>query len=255
MKRFPVVAGNWKMNTTVSEAVVLVKEMRDELDRLGGVEKILCPPFVSLVAVKEALAATSLKLGAQNMYFAEKGAFTGEISPTMLVGLCEYVILGHSERRLYFHEDDEQVNKKVGAALKAGLIPILCVGERLEEREEGRTEEVIATQLRGALADITSPRELIVAYEPVWAIGTGKAASGLQVNDTVKLIRQVIAQQYGPEVAGGMRLLYGGSVTGANIGEFIAQPEVDGSLVGGASLKPQDFISIAEQTAKAKKMV
>ncbi len=255
MRRFPVVAGNWKMNTTVSEAVVLVKEMRDELDRLGGVEKILCPPFVSLVAVKEALASTSLKLGAQNMYFVEKGAFTGEISPTMLVGLCEYVILGHSERRLYFHEDDEQVNKKVGAALKAGLIPILCVGERLEEREEGRTEEVIATQLRGALADITNPGELIVAYEPVWAIGTGKAASGLQVNDTVKFIRQVIAQRYGSEVAGGMRLLYGGSVTGANIGEFIAQPEVDGSLVGGASLKPQDFISIAEQTARAKKMV
>jgi triosephosphate isomerase len=204
--------------------------------------------------VKEVLAATSIKLGAQNMYSVEKGAFTGEISPTMLVGLCDYVILGHSERRQYFDEGNEQVNKKVKAALSTRLVPILCVGEKLEERESGQTEELITTQLRGSLADIPSPVGLIIAYEPIWAIGTGKAASGSQANETISLIRRVIAEQYNPAIAGGMRLLYGGSVTGANIGEFVAQSDIDGALVGGASLKPGDFISIAEQTSRAKKM-
>jgi triosephosphate isomerase len=188
------------------------------------------------------------------MYSVEKGAFTGEISPTMLVGLCDYVILGHSERRQYFDESNEQVNKKVKAALSTRLAPILCVGEKLEERESGQTEELIATQLRGSLADIPSPEGLIIAYEPIWAIGTGKAASGSQADETISLIRRVIAEQYSPAIAGGMRLLYGGSVTGANISEFVAQSEIDGALVGGASLKPGDFISIAEQTSRAKKM-
>jgi triosephosphate isomerase (TIM) len=252
MKRFPMAAGNWKMNTTVEEAVALAKELRDRLDRLDGVEKIVCPPFVSVVSVKGIITGSSIKLGAQNMYFQEKGAFTGEVSPTMLAGLCQYVILGHSERRQYFHEDNSLVNRKLKAALKAGLAPILCVGEKLEEREGGRTEEVITRQVSEGLADIPDPGDLVVAYEPIWAIGTGKAATGPQANETIGLIRRVVGGRCGGTVAEGVRLLYGGSVTAANILEFVSQSEIDGSLVGGASLKAGDFASIAEQTARAK---
>lgn len=254
MERIPVIAGNWKMNTTVAEAISLVQEMRDQLDNVDGVEKVVCPPFVSLFKVREVLSGSTVKLGAQNMYYLEKGAFTGEVSPTMLVGLCDYVILGHSERRQYFHEDNGQVNKKVKAALNTGLVPILCVGEKLEEQEGRQTEEVITTQVRGALADISSPGELIIAYEPIWAIGTGKAASGTQANETISLIRRVVNSRYDAAIASAMRLLYGGSVTGANIGEFVAQPDVDGALVGGASLKAGDFVGIVEQTSRVKKM-
>ncbi|MBM2831016.1 MAG: Triosephosphate isomerase [Dehalococcoidia bacterium] len=252
MKRFPVAAGNWKMNTTVEEAAALAKELRDRLDRLDGVEKIVCPPFVSLVPVKGIITGSSIKLGAQNMYFQEKGAFTGEVSPTMLAGLCQYVILGHSERRQYFHEEDRLVNRKLKAALKAGLAPILCVGEKLEDREGGRTEEVITRQISEGLADIPNPGDLVIAYEPIWAIGTGRAATASQANETIGLIRRVVGGQCGGAVAEGVRLLYGGSVTAANILEFVSQSEIDGSLVGGASLKAGDFTSIAEQTARAK---
>lgn len=252
MKRFPVAAGNWKMNTTVEEAAALAKELRDRLDRLDGVEKIVCPPFVSLVPVKGIITGSSIKLGAQNMYFQEKGAFTGEVSPTMLAGLCQYVIIGHSERRQYFHEEDSLVNRKLKAALKAGLAPILCVGEKLEDREGGRTEEVITRQISEGLADIPNPGDLVVAYEPIWAIGTGKAATASQANETIGLIRRVVAVQCGGAIAEGVRLLYGGSVTAANILEFISQSEIDGSLVGGASLKAGEFASIAEQIARAK---
>lgn len=252
MKRFPVAAGNWKMNTTVEEAIALAKELRDRLDRMDGVEKIVCPPFVSLVPVKGIITGSSIKLGAQNMYFQEKGAFTGEVSPTMLAGLCQYVIIGHSERRQYFHEEDSLVNRKLKAALKAGLAPILCVGEKLEDREGGRTEEVITRQISEGLADIPNPGDLVVAYEPIWAIGTGKAATASQANETIGLIRRVVAVQCGGAIAEGVRLLYGGSVTAANILEFISQSEIDGSLVGGASLKAGEFASIAEQIARAK---
>jgi len=250
--RSPFVAGNWKMNTTVTEAERLVLEMLDKLDKIEGVEKVLCPPFVSLVAVSMMLQGSSIKLGAQNMYFEAKGAYTGEISPLMLSELCEFVILGHSERRWYFGETDEIVNRKVKAALANKLKPILCVGERLEENEAGRTEEVVSRQLRAALDGMEPVRDLVIAYEPVWAIGTGKAASGKQAAATIQFIRDVVAKLWSKSMAQDLRILYGGSVTGANIAEFIFYPEIDGALVGGASLKAEEFVSIVEKTAEIK---
>ena len=250
--RLPLIAGNWKMNTTVNEAMKLVREMRPRLDEIGGVEKVICPPFVSLVAVKELINASSIKLGAQNLHFEEKGAYTGEISSLMLAELCEFVIIGHSERRQYFHETDEVVNKKIRAALKVGLKPILCVGERLEENEAGRTEEIVSRQLSGSLSGMKELNGLVIAYEPVWAIGTGRAATGRQANDTIGFIRHNISELYGKKVAENLRILYGGSVTAENIAEFIRQPEIDGALVGGASLKADQFISIVRQTAEIK---
>ena len=250
--RLPIIAGNWKMNTTVSEAVNLVKEMKDRLEQIEGIEKVVCPPFISLVPVGELLKGSSVKLGAQNMYFEEKGAYTGEISPLMLSGLCEFVILGHSERRGYFGESDELVNRKIKAALKAGLKPIVCVGERLEENEAGKTEEVISRQVRTALAGLNSPEGLVIAYEPVWAIGTGKPATGEGANATIGFIRGLIAELFGSSFAQEIRIQYGGSVTSKNIAEFSSQPEIDGALVGGASLKAEEFISIVEQTARIK---
>lgn len=248
--RVPMIAGNWKMNTTVGEAVALVKAMRDELDKVRSVEKVLCPPFVSLAAVKELIKGTSLKLGAQNVYFAEKGAYTGEISPLMLADLCEYVIIGHSERRQYFAEGGELINKKIKAALKINLKPILCVGERLEQNEAGKTEEVVSEQMKSALEGIPSLDGLVIAYEPVWAIGTGKVATGEQANKTIAFIRRNVANLYGTQVAQGTRILYGGSVTAANIAEFVKFADIDGGLVGGASLKAAEFIGIVTQTAQ-----
>ncbi len=250
----PVVAGNWKMNTTLESAVDLVKAMRNDLDRVPGVEKILCPPFISIAEIRKLIAQSSIKLGAQNIYFEEKGAFTGEISPVMLQGLCEYVIIGHSERRQYFGETDNLVNKKVKAALHSGLIPILCVGEKLEHREKGQMESVITGQVNTALQEINSIGQLIVAYEPIWAIGTGRAATGEQANNVSQLIRAIINKLYGDKVAQNMSILYGGSVTSSNIREFINQSDVNGALVGGASLKAADFLSITQQTAEIKKV-
>jgi len=255
--RIPFIAGNWKMNTTVTEAEKLVYEMLDKLDRIEGVEKVLCPPFVSLVAIHMMLQDSSIKLGAQNMYFETAGAYTGEISPLMLSELCEFVILGHSERRWYFEETDETVNKKVKIALASKLKPILCVGERLEENEAGKTEEIINRQLTAALDSIepvvlSIAKNLVIAYEPVWAIGTGKAASGDQAAATIQFIRDILVKLGNKSIAQDLRILYGGSVTGANIAEFISHPEIDGALVGGASLKAEEFASIVEQTAKIK---
>jgi triosephosphate isomerase len=250
--RVPLTAGNWKMNTTLSEAIALVRAMRAELDQIGSVDKVLCPPFISLAAVGELIKGSSIKLGAQNLYFAEKGAYTGEISPLMLAELCEFVIIGHSERRHYFNETGEIVNQKIQAALKVGLKPILCIGERLEENEAGRTEEVVTEQLRSSLAGIHQVNELVIAYEPVWAIGTGRAASGGQANETIGLIRRNMAKLYDNETAKSTRILYGGSVTADNIAEFIQQSEIDGSLVGGASLKANEFLSIVKQSAEIK---
>jgi len=250
--RVPMIAGNWKMNTTVSEATKLVNEMRPVLDEIDNVEKVLCPPFISLAAVKELLKGSSIKLGAQNIYFEERGAYTGEISPLMLADLCEFVIIGHSERRQYFSETGEIVNKKVQAALRVGLKPILCIGERLEENESGRTEEVVTEQLRSSLAGIDYLSDLVIAYEPVWAIGTGKAATGEQANETIGLIRRNIARSYNKEIAQDLRILYGGSVTAANAAEFISQPEIDGALVGGASLNATEFLSIVKQTSEIR---
>jgi triosephosphate isomerase len=246
------------MNTTASEAEQLVLEMLGKLDRIQTVEKVLCPPFISLVPISMMLQGSSIKLGAQNMYFEPKGAYTGEISPLMLRELCEFVILGHSERRWYFSETDEMVNRKVKAALAYGLKPILCVGERLEENEAGKTEEVVSRQVTAALNDIepallSVAKNLVIAYEPVWAIGTGKAASGKQAAATIQFIRDVVAKLWNKNMAQDLRILYGGSVTSTNIAEFISYPEIDGALVGGASLKADEFISIVEQTAKIKK--
>jgi len=251
--RIPFVAGNWKMNTTATEAERLVLEMLEKLDGIKGVEKVLCPPFVSLVAVNMMLQSSSIKLGAQNMYFEAKGAYTGEISPLMLRELCEFVILGHSERRWYFGETDEMVKKKIEAALANKLKPILCVGERFEENEAGKTEEVISRQVTAALSGIEPVRDLVVAYEPVWAIGTGKAASGRQAVVTIQFIRDVVTKLWDENIAQNLRVLYGGSVTGANIAEFISHPEIDGALVGGASLKAEEFVGIVETTAEIKR--
>ena len=253
--RIPFVAGNWKMNTTVTEAEKLVIEMLEKLDRVEEVEKVLCPPFVSLVAINMMLHDSSIKLGAQNMYFETKGAYTGEISPLMLRELCEFVILGHSERRWYFGETDEIVNKKVKGALANNLKPILCVGERLEENEAGKTDEMINRQVTTALNGIEPVSNLVIAYEPVWAIGTGKAASGEQAVATIQFIRAVVAKIWDKSTAEDARILYGGSVTSANIAEFISHPEIDGALVGGASLKADEFVSIVEQTVKIKKRI
>ena len=251
--RLPLIAGNWKMNTTVGEAVGLVSEMRQGLDEVTGVEKVVCPPFISLAAVKEVIKGSSIKLGAQNLYFEEKGAYTGEISPPMLADLCEFVIIGHSERRQYFGEAGEIVNKKIRAALRVRLKPILCIGERLEENEAGRAEEVIAEQLRSSLSGIDSVDSLIIAYEPVWAIGTGRAATGRQANNTIGFIRYNIAQLYSGDIAQGMRILYGGSVNAANAAEFINQLEIDGALVGGASLEASEFLSIVKRASEVNR--
>jgi triosephosphate isomerase len=238
------------MNTTVPEAVNLAKLLREKVDGVKNVEKVLCPPFISLMAVREVIKGSSLKLGAQNMHFEEKGAYTGEISPLMLIGqknLCEFVILGHSERRGYFGETDEIVNKKVKSALKVGLKPILCVGENLEENEDGKAVEVITRQIREGLSDIKNPQELVVAYEPIWAIGTGKAATGDQANETIALIRKLLTEIYGEEFAQNTRILYGGSVTSGNIEEFVSLADIDGALVGGASLKADEFSGILKK--------
>jgi triosephosphate isomerase len=250
--RTPMIAGNWKMNATVTEAKAMVAGMLGGLDTIKGVDKVICPPFTALASIKEMLTGTPVRLGAQNLYFEEKGAYTGEISPLMLAELCDFVIIGHSERRQYFGETDETVNKKIVAALKAGLKPIVCIGERLEENEAGKTAEIVTGQLKGALAEIDYPRGLIIAYEPVWAIGTGRAATGEQANETIGMIRSNIAEMYGDEAARDIRILYGGSVTSANTAEFMKQPEIDGALVGGASLKAEEFVSIVKQTAELR---
>ena len=250
--RVPMIAGNWKMNTTVSEAIELVNEMRQGLDQIDNVDKVICPPFISLATVRELIKGSSIKLGAQNIYFEEKGAYTGEISPLMLADLCEFVIIGHSERRQYFNETGEITNKKIQAALKVKLQPILCVGEKLKENEAGRTEEIVTGQLRASLAGLDYLTGLIIAYEPIWAIGTGKAATGEQANETIGLIRRNIAELYGKRIAQDVCILYGGSVTAANATEFIDQSEIDGALVGGASLRANQFLSIVKQAAETK---
>jgi triosephosphate isomerase (TIM) len=252
--RQPIVAGNWKMNTTADQAVVLAEDMLDDLDAIEGVEIVLCPPFISLVPLWEMLSETTLGLGAQNMYWEEKGAYTGEISPLMLKPLCRYVILGHSERRMYFGETDEIVARKVQAALTHGLRPIICVGENLEQREANQTAAVLDRQIRAVFTDMDpeQARQCVVAYEPIWAIGTGRAAHGPQAQDSISGIRQLLAELVTPDVADGIRIQYGGSVTGANAAEFFQQPDIDGALVGGASLKPDDFVRICAIAQQAK---
>ncbi|MBA7651631.1 Triosephosphate isomerase [subsurface metagenome] len=251
--RVPMIAGNWKMHTTVREAIELVIKMRYELDRIDNVDKVICPPFVSLDAIKTRLEGSTIKLGAQDLHFAEKGAFTGEISPQMVADLCDYVIVGHSERRQYFGETIEIVDKKVKAALKMELKPILCIGESPEENKAGKTEEVLTRQLSSPSARLYLLGGIVIAYEPIWAIGTGRPATGEQANKTIGFIRQYIAEEQGKSIAQEVRILYGGSVTAENIAEFVKQPEIDGALVGGASLKASEFLSIVKQTSEIKR--
>ena len=252
--RTPLIAGNWKMNTTVAEGTQLVKEMLDAgLGNITWVEKLICPPFLSLVPLFELVKFSNIKLGAQNIFWEEKGAFTGEISPLMLQGICEYVIIGHSERRQYFNETGEITNKKIKVAQKAGLKPILCVGENLKENEAGMAEQVIIGELKSGLFGVENHTNIVVAYEPIWAIGTGKAATGAYANETISLIRRSLAGIYGKDAADGIRILYGGSVTPENIAEYLKQPEIDGALVGGASLKSATFVSIVKQAFDLKK--
>jgi triosephosphate isomerase len=250
--RVPIIAGNWKMNTTVAEALALVREMRPELEAIAGVESVVCPPFVSLAPVADLLSGSSLAVGAQNVFWEEKGAYTGEISPVMLAPLCQYVIIGHSERRKYFHETDEIVNRKAKAALQHGLKTIICVGEDLDQNEAGRTAEVVSRQIQEGLRDLPGLANVVVAYEPIWAIGTGRPATGSGANGVIGLIRDVLAGMFGRPAADAVRIQYGGSVTAANIAEFMGQPEVDGALVGGASLKAAEFVAIVQATRVAK---
>ena len=247
--RVPLIAGNWKLNKTSTEAYKLVAEMLPGLRNISGVEKVLCPPFTALMAVSRLIKDTDIRLGAQNMYWEEQGAYTGEISPRMLAEFCQYVILGHSERRTYFGETNEQVNRKVRAAITHHLMPIICVGETLEENEAGRAAGVVSRQVREALLglDILAAGRIVIAYEPVWAIGTGRAASAAGANTLIRnVIRPTLASLFGENIAQSVRVLYGGSVDPGNAGEFFRQPEIDGALVGGASLKARSFIDIVE---------
>jgi triosephosphate isomerase (TIM) len=252
--RMPIVAGNWKMNLGPNEARDFAASILSDLVTVRGVETVLCPPSISLPAVHAVLSGTNVKLGAQNMYYVEQGAFTGEISPKMLEGLADYVILGHSERRTHFGETDDLVNRKAVAAFEHNIRPIVCVGEHLEDRDAGRTERVITSQVYGSLKGLPSTRldELVVAYEPIWAIGTGRAATPKDAADVAALIRALLVEMYGAVEASVIRVQYGGSVTTANAATFAAIPDIDGSLVGGASLRP-DFAEIARQTLRAKK--
>ena len=250
--RTPLIAGNWKLNKTVSEARELVTSMLPGLQGISGVEKLLCPPFTALMAVAEMLKGKNIGLGGQNLYWEASGAYTGEISPTMLAEFCQYVIIGHSERRAYFGESDQTVNQKVVAALAHNLTPVVCVGETLEENEANRAAEVVSRQVKDGLSGtkVSSGDDLVVAYEPVWAIGTGRAATP---DDAVVIIRNVIRPTlsglFGDGVAQGVRVLYGGSVKPGNAADFFSLEDVDGALIGGASLKADDFIAIAQVAA------
>ena len=247
--RTPFVAGNWKMNKTAEQARQLVVELLPGLQSVASVERVLCPPNISIMAIAAMLNGTGIGLGAQNMHWANSGAFTGEISPLMLKELCEYVIIGHSERRAMFGETDETVNKKVLASLAHGLKPIVCVGETLEENQSGITAEVVGRQVRADLQGLTQEQaeQVVIAYEPVWAIGTGLAATPEGANAVHKdVIRPILRELFGEEIGDGMRILYGGSVTPANAEGLFGQSDIDGGLIGGASLKAESFIALVK---------
>ncbi|MDR7870571.1 MAG: triose-phosphate isomerase [Tissierellaceae bacterium] len=243
--RTPIIAGNWKMNNTIEEGLRLVEDIKSQ-NLNGSVEAVLCVPFTDLKPIGEAIKATEIKLGAQNMHWEENGAFTGEISPTMLKELgVEYVILGHSERRQYFNETDETVNKKMKSALTHGIKPIICVGETLEDRESNKEKEVVKNQIINGFKniDVKEIDNIVIAYEPIWAIGTGKTASADDANDMIAFIRETIGELY-QEAKENIRIQYGGSVKPNNIAELMAKSDIDGALVGGASLKADDFVKL-----------
>ncbi|MCM8813633.1 MAG: triose-phosphate isomerase [Candidatus Omnitrophica bacterium] len=247
-----IIAGNWKMNKTIPEALELVRELRLGLKDCANVEVVVCPPFTTLSIVGQEIEGTAMSLGAQNVFWEEKGAYTGEISPHMLRDAhCRYVIIGHSERRHIFRETDEQVNRKIRAALGAELTPIVCVGERLEERQANKTFEVISGQLRGGFASLQSAemQRIVIAYEPVWAIGTGQNATPAQAQEVHAFIRNWLVKAFDKDTGAAMRIQYGGSVTAENSAALIGQPDVDGALVGGASLKAESFLKIVQAAA------
>ena len=249
MQRTPLVAGNWKMNKTVNEGLALVEALIPGLSALKGVESLICPPYTALMPVSAVLDSTPIKLGAQNLHWEEKGAFTGELSPQMVKEFCEYVIIGHSERRQYFGDDDQAVNRKILAALAVDLVPILCVGESLEENEAGRAAEVLTRQITAALAgvQISNAGQLVLAYEPIWAIGTGKAATADDIDTLLRnVVRPVLSGILGEQTAQEMRILYGGSVKPDNAKSYFDKPEIDGALVGGASLTAESFVGIGQ---------
>ena len=249
--RIPVIAGNWKMNKTIVESVSLVKELKDFVRGIKGVDIVVCPPFTSLWVVKEIINDTNIHLGAQNMYWETKGAFTGETSSLMLKDVgCEYVILGHSERRQFFKEASGEVANKTKAALSVNLTPIVCVGENLEEKESGKTESIIEQEIKALFPkiDSTLAARIIVAYEPIWAIGTGKSSSTQDANLIIKFIRELFSSEYGSKIAERIRILYGGSVNPKNISEFMNESDIDGALVGGVSLHALSFFQIVKAT-------
>ncbi len=246
-KRVPIIAGNWKMNMTATQARELAGKLIPLVAAVKDRDIVLAPPFTAIAAVAETIKGTNISLAAQNLHWEDKGAFTGEISADMLLDSgCKYVIIGHSERRQFFGETDETVNKKIKQALKKGLLPILCVGEMLAEREAGKLNEIISRQVTGGLRDISADdmRKMVIAYEPVWAIGTGKTATPEQANEVHALIRQQVKALYSADIAEGLRIQYGGSVTPENVSTLMAKPDIDGALVGGASLKPESFAAL-----------
>lgn len=253
--RVPIIAGNWKMHKTLDESVRFVRDLSPLLETFKNVERVVCPPFTSLGGVADAVMGTDIKVGAQNMHWEEKGAFTSQISPLMLQGLAEYVILGHSECREYLGDTNEIVNKKVKSALAHGLKPILAVGESLAQNEAGETQSFVSTQVREGLAGVSASdmANVVIAYEPIWAIGTGKNASGEQANAIIRsAIRATVESLYGAEVADALRIQYGGSVKPGNMAEYMSQPDIDGALVGGASLTVDDFVALVEVASREK---
>ena len=250
--RKPLIAGNWKMNKTVEEARSLIYDINLGLRDIKGVEKVIFPPFLSILTAAALLEGTDIGLGAQNLHWEAKGAYTGEISAEMIAEFCQYVLIGHSERRIYFGESDEKVNKKIFAAISHNLIPIVCIGETINEKESGQTEEILERQLRSGLMDLPNEfiSSVILAYEPVWAIGTGKASTGNDARDVIRdIIRPVLEDMFGENVENTTRVLYGGSVTSANAPEFLNYEDIDGALVGGACLKADEFVRIVQAGA------
>jgi triosephosphate isomerase len=252
--RTPIMAGNWKMYKTVQEALAFVDAVKEPLKAYPQAEKAICAGFVALAPLADALKGTDIKLGAQDMFWEAEGAYTGEVAPTMLQGICDLVIIGHSERRQYFGETNETVNKKIKASLAHALTPIVCVGESLEQNQAGETAAFVGEQVKAAFEGITASdaAQIVVAYEPIWAIGTGLAATPEEANRIIgTVVRATIASLYGDATAQSMRIQYGGSIKPGNVDELMSQPEIDGGLVGGASLKPEDFITLVRAAAQS----
>ncbi len=252
--RTPIIAGNWKMYKTPQQAVEFVNAVKGELLAFKAVERVVCPPYVSIQAALQALQGTDIAVGAQDCHWENEGAYTSQVSPAMLAGLVKFVIIGHSETRAYQGVTDDMVNKKAKAALAHGLHPIIAVGESLDINDKGQTQAFVGHQIRAAFAGIPASDlvNTVIAYEPIWAIGTGKSASGAQANQIIGSIRAILAELYGNSQAEAMRIQYGGSVNPNNMAEFMSQPHIDGALVGGASLKPDSFITLVRAAAEAK---